>query len=81
MARYFEVRIDEANERHVTRHGVSVREIIQVFRNDPAIRRNRRARTGDYIALGVTDGGRRIVVIFSFTDESGVRPIAAWERE
>ncbi len=34
-----------------------------------------------YIALGITDGGRRIVVIFSFTDESGVRPIAAWERE
>jgi hypothetical protein len=59
MARYFEVRIDEANENHVTRHGVSVREITQVFRNDPAIRRNRRARTGDYVALGITDGGRR----------------------
>jgi hypothetical protein len=46
-----------------------------------AIRHNRRARTGDYIALGITDGGRRIMVIFSFTDENGVRPIAAWERE
>lgn len=81
MARYFEVQIDEANEHHVTWHGVSVREITQVFRNDPAIRRNRRARTGDYIALGVTDGGRQILVIFSFADEYGVRPIAAWERE
>lgn len=75
------MRIDEANEHHVTRHGVSVREIMQVFRNDPAIRRNRRARTGDYIALGLTDGGRPILVIFSFADEYGVRPIAAWECE
>lgn len=81
MARYFEMRIDEANEHHVTRHGVSAREITQGFRNDPAVRRNRRARTGDYIALGVTDGGRRILVIFIFADEYGVRPIAAWERE
>ncbi|MGB6163682.1 MAG: hypothetical protein WCF33_14355 [Pseudonocardiaceae bacterium] len=80
MARYVEVRIDENNEHHVTRHGVSAREITQVFRNDPAIRRNRRARTGDYIALGVTDGGRQILVIFSYTDGYGVRPIAAWER-
>jgi len=31
MARYFEVRIDDANEHHVTRHGVSAREITQVF--------------------------------------------------
>jgi uncharacterized DUF497 family protein len=80
VVRYFEVWIDEANEHHVTRHGVSAREIARVFRNDPAIRRNRRARSGDYIALGVTNGGRQILVIFSFTDESGVRPIAAWER-
>ncbi|HEY6424664.1 MAG TPA: hypothetical protein VIY28_15740 [Pseudonocardiaceae bacterium] len=32
------------------------------------------------IALGITDGGRRILVIFSFIDENGVRQIAAWER-
>jgi uncharacterized DUF497 family protein len=80
MARYFEVRIDENYEHQVTRHGVSAREITQVFRNDPAISRNRRARTGDYVALGVTDGGRQILVIFSFIDGHGVRPIAAWER-
>lgn len=80
MARYFEVWIDAANEHHVTRHGVTAREITQAFRNNPTIRRNRRTRTSDYIALGVTDGGRRILVIFTFTDESGVRPIAAWER-
>ena len=80
MARYFEVWIDEANEHHVTRHGVSVREIAQVFRNNPAIRRNRRARTGDYVALGVTNGGRPVLVIFSFVGENGVRPVAAWER-
>ena len=29
----------------------------------------------------ITDDGRRIVVIFSFTGENGARPIAAWERE
>ena len=80
MARYFEVWIDAANEDHVTRHGVSVQEIMQVFSNDPAIRRNRRARTGDHVAVGVTDGGRQILVVFSFNEEGGVRPIAASER-
>lgn len=42
------------------------------YSNDPAIRRNRRRRTGDYIALGITDGGRQILVIFSYTDGYGV---------
>lgn len=50
------VRCDEHNEVHATRHGVSIAEIVQVFTNDPEVRRNRCNRRADYVATGVTDG-------------------------
>jgi len=38
--RFYDVEIDELNEPHVTRHGVSVAESYEVPRNDPMVRRN-----------------------------------------
>lgn len=76
--RFYEVQIDEANEAHITRHGVSVVEIYEVLRNDPTVRRNRSGRTAGYLAFGVTDAGRRVVVAFAY-DGRTARPIAAWE--
>ena len=54
---------DEHNELHATRHKVSTLEIEQVLDNAPAYRANKRGRSGDYIALGHTDGGRRVAVV------------------
>lgn len=72
---------DDANREHATRHGVSVDEITQVLRNGPTMRRNRKGRAGDYYAFGVTDGGRRVVVVVAWSGLGrGVRPITAWER-
>lgn len=55
---------DEANREHTTRHGISVEEITQVLVSNPTMRRNRNGRSGDYYALGSTDGGRKVVVVW-----------------
>jgi uncharacterized DUF497 family protein len=62
---------DEANREHATRHGVSVEEITEVLLSNPTIRRNRKGRSGDYFALGTTDGGRKVVVVVAGTRRGG----------
>lgn len=74
-----DVEIDDRNETHVTRHGISVAEIVQVFANDPDVRRNRTDRAGTHVARGTTNGGRRVLIPFVDKGEGRVRPIAAWE--
>lgn len=76
--KYFDIEIDEDNEAHLTRHGVTIAEVIQVLRNDQAVRRNRRHRAAGYIATGTTDGGRRVKIALDHED-GRVRPITAWE--
>lgn len=73
------VEIDEGNEEHLTRHGVSAAEVYQALTGDPEVRRNRGQRTATHLAMGRTTGGRRLVV--AFVDQGGgtVRPITAWE--
>jgi uncharacterized DUF497 family protein len=79
--RITEIEIDEGNEEHLTRHGVSLTEIHQVLAGDPDIRRNRKDRAGAHVALGQTSGGRRILI--PLVDQGGgrVRPMTAWEVE
>jgi uncharacterized DUF497 family protein len=70
---------DESNEAHATRHGVSVAEIEQVLAAGPVFRPDRRG-SGDYLAEGVTDGGRRVRVAVAHDPTRRVlRPITAWE--
>jgi uncharacterized DUF497 family protein len=77
--RYDEIEIGDANEPHVTRHGVTVTEIHQVFAHEPTVRRNRHTGTADYLATGTTDGGRKITVAFDYDADTRIaRPIAAW---
>ncbi len=78
------MRIDQVdldgNTGHATCHGVSVDEILQVFANQPQIRRNRKNRSAVYSAFGRTDGGRRIRVNFRYDLASrSARPISAGE--
>lgn len=73
---------DDANERHATRHGVSVWEIEMVLAHATIAYRNRKHRTGDYFVRGTTTGGRAIKVVFAFNQDSHTaRPIAAWEED
>ncbi len=77
-----EIEWDEHNELHATRHKVSALEIEQALCNGPVYRRNKRERSGDYIAVGYTDGGRHVAVVVAWkADTKSIRPITAWELE
>ena len=70
---------DESNEDHATRHGVSVAEIEQVLAAGPVFRPDRRG-SGDYLAEGVTHGGRRVRMVVAYDPARRVlRSITAWE--
>lgn len=70
---------DEGNETYATRHGVSVAEIEQLLGGGPVFRPDRRG-SGDFLAEGTTDGGRRLRVVVAYDAARLVlRPIAAWE--
>ncbi len=70
---------EACNEAHATRHGVSVAEIEQILAARPVFRPDRRG-SGDYLAEGVTDGGRRVRVVVAHDPARRVlRPITAWE--
>lgn len=77
--RITEIEIDEANEGHLTRHGVSLAEVQQVLESQPDIRRNRKGRAATHVARGVTRGGRRVLVPFVDLGDGRVRPVTAWE--
>lgn len=73
------IEVDEDNEEHLTRHGVTVTEVYQVLAGDPDVRRNRKQRTATHVAIGTTAGGRRLIVPFIDKGGGTVRPITAWE--
>lgn len=77
--RIAEVGVEDENEPHLTRHGVSAAEVLQVFENTPVIRRNRKHRTCTHVARGTTDGGRCVLVPFIDNGGGRIRPITAWE--
>ncbi len=82
--RIVEVEIDDGNETHLVRHGVSAAEVHQVFvhqvfAGNPEIRRNRKGRAGTHVAVGTTGGGRRVLIPFIDHGNGRARPITAWE--
>lgn len=77
--RITEIEVDDGNEAHLTRHGVSLAEVQQVFAGVPDVRRNRKDRAGTHVAVGTTSGGRRVLIPFVDQGNGRVRPITAWE--
>jgi uncharacterized DUF497 family protein len=73
-----QIQIDDRNETHVTAHGISVEEVVQVFSNDPIVRRNRRDRRAEFTATGTTNGGRPVKIAFDYSAGTA-RPVTAWE--
>lgn len=43
--------IDDGNIGHLTRHGVTIAEVVAVFENRPTVRRNKGHRSADYYAI------------------------------
>jgi uncharacterized DUF497 family protein len=52
---------DDRNVEHIARHRVEPEEVEEVFTEQPLIRR---ARDGRYLALGRTEAGRLLAVVF-----------------
>ena len=65
---------DDANMEHVAAHGVSPGEIEQLFWRIPRVRRSRLDR---YVAVGQTEGGRHLFVVFRLFGAGVVRVITA----
>lgn len=67
-----QVEIDDGNIGHLTRHGVTIAEVVAVFESRPTVRRNKGHRSADYYAIANN-------VRVNFLYQPGVaRPISAW---
>lgn len=72
---------DEGNERELARHHVTAEEVEQVFLTDhPLWARNRRGRSGEWLMVGVTTGGRLLTVVIRMKDDGDtLRAITGWD--
>jgi hypothetical protein len=76
-----EIEWDEHNLDHVGRR-VSPSELVEVLMNDPVWRRDAADQSGDWVAMGETDGGRRLVIVVALDEiRRVIRPITGWEQE
>jgi hypothetical protein len=65
---------DESNVEHIAQHGVSVEEAQQVLSRTARVRRSRLER---YVAIGPTESGRFLMVVFRLLGGGAVRVITA----
>jgi uncharacterized DUF497 family protein len=69
---------DDDNESHLAGHAVSASELLQVFMDEPLWARNKKGRTGTWLMVGRTHGGRPLVAAVIFDETRNcVRPITA----
>ena len=74
---------DKSNRKHAVRHGVSIKEIEEVFCRKPVIDAHEAGEgeeESQFRAYGTTAKGRYVTVAFSERD-GFFRPIAAWPME
>lgn len=65
---------DKGNIDHIARHNVEPDEAEQVLSNRPTVRRS---RSGRYVAIGRTDVGRYLVVVFELEKQGMARVVTA----
>jgi uncharacterized DUF497 family protein len=69
---------DDNNETHLAVHAVSAVELLQVFMDEPLWAQNKKGRTGVWLMVGRTHGGRPLVAAVIFDENRNcVRPITA----
>jgi hypothetical protein len=74
---YVEFYIDpDTEEPHIARHGVETWEAIYVLENAEA---GYNVRGGTHVAIGQTQSGRYLRVIYRRLDDGGVRIITAFD--
>lgn len=71
---------DEGNERELSRLHIMPDEVEEVADDEPRWASNRRGRSGRWLMVGRTYGGRALTVVVIFDEESLVaRAITGWD--
>lgn len=65
---------DEENEEHISRHGVEPEEAEEVFAGNPLIYK---AKYDRYYALGPTEDGSLLTIVFEYLGQGEARVIMA----
>lgn len=70
---------DEANERHLAHHGVTIWEVQQVLSNPHVVTRNRTRRRAQHLLIGRTHSGRVLTIAMAKTRETRTwRPVTGY---
>ena len=70
---------DDGNILHLALgHGIEPEEAEEVFAFAPLFRKTRR---GEYVAFGLTRGGRLLVIVFERKAQGFVRIITGWDMD
>jgi hypothetical protein len=72
------LQFDEGNASELARHRITPYEVREVLSNEPVWGRNKRARAGNFVMYGRTDGGRPLSIVVLLQDDI-LRPITGWD--
>lgn len=71
---------ERGNTAHLAGHGVTQSEAEQVFYNYGKFGPNKRDKSGDWLLVGRTDGGRILTLVAAYDDDRRViRFITGWD--
>jgi uncharacterized DUF497 family protein len=71
---------DNGNESELARHGIRPEEVEEVFDNHPTWAINKRERSGQWLMIGQTHGGRFLTVAIATTNDPWfIRPVTGWD--
>jgi len=71
---------DKDNEDELAKHGISPREVQEVWEEGPEWVRNKHSGSGDHKMIGLTKGGRALsIVVKYYADRKLNRPITGWD--
>ena len=74
-----ELEFDDYNEEELARHGITVREVLQLLDNSFTVRRNKKSGVADLQLIGTTHGGRPLTVVLAESLVEGRwRPVTGW---
>lgn len=76
---------DDRNQREIWKHRIRDFEIEECFDNTHVTMPHKKARSesrkyGDrYIVRGMTDGGRKLIIVVQYLGANWIRPVTAWD--
>lgn len=75
-----DIDIDDDNEGHLARHGITATEVAQVWLSAPVYAPNKKGLAATWLMLGDTAGGRALTVPVTVDPiRSLLRPVTGWD--